>query len=47
MAYVKNKFERKTKRGVVSTEVEFSSVRAEGGENFSDRESRYKMLVRK
>jgi hypothetical protein len=29
-------------------EVEFSSVReAEGGENFSDRESRHKMLARK
>ena len=40
MAHVNYKFERKTKRGVVSTEVEFSSVRAEGGENFSDRASR-------
>jgi hypothetical protein len=28
-------------------EVEFSSVRAEGGENFSDRESHYQMLARK
>jgi hypothetical protein len=37
----------KRRRVVVSTEPEFSSVSAEGGENSSDRESHYKTLVRK
>ena len=37
----------KRRQVVVSTDAEFSSVRAGGGENFSNRESHYKMLVRK
>src|SRR4029077_18621578 len=47
MGHVNNRFERERRWIVVSTDAEFSSVRAEGGENFSDRESHYKMLAGK